>query len=374
MEKNYLPFQKRLIGVCLFLLILFDSSSVFSETVKLPLYGNGGFVSLVDLNPLFPELKFSSKESTLVSHIQSPQGKISFRIGSSFYTLDGKINKIAKPPLIKNGDLYLPIDIVEAVFLNLISYDMRYKFKEKELLVDIPKEPTPKRNINVKAIIIDAGHGGKDPGTSDSAGNFEKNVSLSVARYLYLYLRKYYPEIRLLMTRKTDHFVELEDRSKLANTILKDTRDSIFISLHCNASLNEKADGFEIYYLSQSPSTEEARETALLENKFIVPHSHKTVAAIQSQMLSSVTQRRSKKLAESIESDYDKGMDTLITSRGVKKADFSVLRGSLMPAVLIEMGYLTSPGESKILQDKSYQKKIARSIIKGIHKYASSKD
>ncbi|WP_411822165.1 N-acetylmuramoyl-L-alanine amidase family protein [Leptospira sp. 'Mane'] len=374
MEKNYLPFQKRLIGLFLFLFILFRSSSVFSETVKLPLYGNGGFVSLVDLNPLFPELKFSSKESTLVGSIQSPQGKISFRLGSSFYTLDSKINKISKPPLVKNGDLYLPADIVEAVFLNLLSYDLRYKFKDKELLLDIPKEPSPKRNINVKAIIIDAGHGGKDPGTSDAAGNFEKNVSLSVARYLYLYLRKYYPEIRLLMTRKTDHFVELEDRSKLANTILKDTRDSIFISLHCNASLNEKADGFEIYYLSQSPSTEQARETALLENKFIAPHSHKAVAAIQSQMLSSVTQRRSKKLAESIESDYDKGMEASITSRGVKKADFSVLRGSLMPAVLIEMGYLTSPTESKILQDKSFQKKIARSIIKGIHKYASSKD
>ncbi|TGN20175.1 N-acetylmuramoyl-L-alanine amidase [Leptospira idonii] len=374
METNSLIFWKRLIRFGFFILFFFTYSGLNAETVKLPLYGKGEFVSFSDLSPLFPELKFQTRESVLVGNLQTPQGKISFRVGSSFYTLDGKILKIAKPPLLKNGDLYLPIDLVESVFLNLVSYDLRYRFKDSELLLDIPKEPAPKRNINVKAIIIDPGHGGKDPGTSDADGNFEKNVSLAVGRYLYLYLRKYYPEIRLVLTRKTDVFIELEDRSKQANSLLKDTRDSIFISLHCNASLNEKADGFEIYYLSQSPSTEQARETALVENKFISPHSDANVKAIQSQMLSSVTQRRSKKLAESVEAEYDQGMTGLISSRGVKKADFSVLRGSLMPAVLVEMGYLTNPKESKILRDKNFQKKIARSIIKGIHHYASSKD
>lgn len=372
MEKDNFRFQKKL--VLLFVGLCFIHLPLFGETVKLPLYGKGNYILYSELSPIFPELTFNSRASSLVTSIQSPQGKIQFRLGASFYILDEKIIKIPKPSLTKNGDLYLPIDIAEAIFLNLIAYDFRYKFKETELLLDVQGTPVPKKNINVKAIIIDAGHGGKDPGTSDAAGYFEKEVSLGVAKYLYLYLRKYYPEIRLLLTRKSDVFIELEERSKQANTLLKDTRDSIFISLHCNASLNEKAGGFEIYYLSQSPSTEQARETALIENKFLSPHPNRIVNVIQSQMLSSVTQRRSKKLAESIEDEYGKGLINAISTRGVKKADFSVLRGSLMPAVLIEMGYLTNLEESKILKDKNFQKKIARSIIKGIRTYASSKD
>ncbi|MCZ8158005.1 MAG: N-acetylmuramoyl-L-alanine amidase [Leptospira sp.] len=372
MEQNHFRFQKKLIyfWVGFFLLNL----PLIGETVKLPLYGKGNYVSWVDLSPIFPELGTAHKSSSLITTINSPQGKIAFRIGASFFTFDNKISKLPKPPLIKEDDLYLPVDLVEAIFLNLIAYDFRYKFKTAELLVDVPREPQAKRNINVKAIIIDPGHGGKDPGTSDATGHYEKEVSLGVARYLYLYLRKYYPEIRLHLTRKTDTFIELEERSKQANTLLKDTRDSIFISLHCNASLNEKAGGFEIYYLSQSPSTEQARETALIENRFVGPNSNRIVSIIQSQMLSSITQRRSKKLAESLEEEYGKGLGTSMSSRGVKKADFSVLRGSLMPAVLIEMGYLTNPDESTILKDKNFQKKIARSIIKGIRQYATSKD
>ncbi|MDF3819202.1 N-acetylmuramoyl-L-alanine amidase [Leptospira sp. 96542] len=326
------------------------------------------------MKTVLPELGTNLKKLTRVGSIHTPQGQMNFRVGSSFYTLDGKIHKIPKPVLIRDEHVYIPLDMVEAIFINLIAYDIKYKFKEDELLLLVPKEPLPKRSVNVKAIVIDAGHGGKDPGTSDGAGNQEKHISLAVSKYLYLYLRKYYPEIRVQMTRKADQFIELEERSRDANRVLGDTRDVIFLSLHCNASLSDKATGFEVYYLSQSPSTELARETALIENKFIGKHKLKDVEHIQSQMLSSVTQRRSKKLAEYVAKEYEKGLSPSIPSRGVKKADFSVLRGSLMPAVLVEMGYLTNPQESKILRDKNFQKKIARSIIKGIHEYASFKD
>ncbi|MCW7466086.1 N-acetylmuramoyl-L-alanine amidase family protein [Leptospira levettii] len=370
METNPFIFQKRLI---LFLLIVFPCL-VNAEVTKLPLYGKGNYVGFSDLKTILPELSTKLKKYTNVGSIYTPQGNIQFRIGSSFYTLDGKIYKIPKAILKKEEEVYLPLDLVEAILLNLIAYDVRYQFKETELIVLVPKETIPKRNLGVKAIIIDAGHGGKDPGTSDTTGYFEKEVSLGVARYTYLYLRKYYPEIRVEMVRKDDRFVELEDRSKFANHVLSDTRDVIFISFHCNASLSEKAAGFEVYYLSQSPSTENARETALIENRYIGKHKNPVVSQIQSQMLSSVTQRRSKKLADSVADQYEKSLSPEIPSRGVKKADFSVLRGSLMPAVLVEMGYLTNPEESKKLRDKTFQKKIARSVIKGIHEYASAKD
>lgn len=370
METNPFNFQKRLILLFLFCI----PTLVRGEVAKLPIYGKGNYIAFSDLKSILPELSTKLKKYTSVGGIYTPQGNLQFRIGSSFYTLDGKIYKLPKAILKKEDEVYLPLDMVEAVLLNLIAYDVRYQFKESELLVLIPKETVPKRSLGVKAIVIDAGHGGNDPGTSDQTGYFEKEVSLGVARYTYLYLRKYYPEIRVEMVRKDDRFVELEDRSKFANRVLSDTRDVIFISFHCNASLSDKAAGFEVYYLSQSPSTETARETALLENRTIGKHKNPVVSEIQSQMLSSVTQRRSKKLADAVAEQYEKALSPEIPSRGVKKADFSVLRGSLMPAVLVEMGYLTNPEESKKLRDKTFQKKIARSVIKGIHEYASAKD
>jgi len=116
-----------------------------------------------------------------------------FRTGMSFFTWDGKIEKIRKKILEKDGELYLPLELAEAVIVQLIAYDVRYKFKDKELLLDIPKEISPKKELRVKAVIIDPGHGGKDPGTSDATGYYEKHAALAVVRYLYLYLRKYYP-------------------------------------------------------------------------------------------------------------------------------------------------------------------------------------
>ncbi len=373
MEKtNFLVSQIRG-GFYFLLFVWFGVSSLASETVKVPIYGKGNYLSIDDVLVFFPEIRKHFDPIFDLVSLESPTGKLKFRIGSGFYTFDGKIEKISKKILEKDSTLYLPLELTEAILINLISYDVRYKFKSNELLLDIAKDVTPKKDINVKAIIIDPGHGGKDPGTSDAEGYFEKNVSLQVGRYLYLYLRKYYPEIRIIMTRKTDHFIELEERSRIANRILKDTRDSIFVSLHCNASLNEKANGFEIYYLSQSPSTEQAREVAILENKF-VSAPKRQIAQIQSELLSSVTQRRSKRLASKIEESYGKNLSEAFPSRGVKKADFSVLRGSLMPAVLVEMGYLTNSGESKSLKDKEIQKQIARSIIKGIRSYSDAKD
>ncbi|EMG20940.1 N-acetylmuramoyl-L-alanine amidase [Leptospira interrogans serovar Icterohaemorrhagiae str. Verdun HP] len=147
----------------------------------------------------------------------------------------------------------------------------------------------------------------------------------------------------------------------------------MFISLHCNSSINEEVNGFEIYYLSQTPSTESARETALLENKILKAKGSPVVKKIQAGMMSSLIQRRSRILARSLESEMKKKLQPQILSRGVKKADFSVLRGSLMPAVLVEMGYLSHEKESKLLQSKSLQVKIAKSIVEGIRGYELAK-
>lgn len=369
MEKITLLVPRILVGILLFLNPIFDLGA---EVARLPLYGKGNYLSWEDLAPFFPEIRKTEDPILGLVQLTTPQGTLRFRAQDSFYTLDGKIEKIPKKILTKNGLLYLPLDVIEALLQNLIAYDVRYRSKATEFLMEVPKEPSPKKEMHVKAIIIDPGHGGKDPGTSDSLGNYEKTITLAVGRYLFLYLRKYYPEIRVIITRKTDTFLELEERSRIANRLLRDTRDSLFVSLHCNASLSERANGFEVYYLSQTANSEQARETALLENKFVGNQTIRQVGVIQSQMLSSITQRRSRRLAENIAKEYSKGLP--FPGRGTKKADFSVLRGSLMPAVLVEMGYLTNFHEAKSLQDKEMQKQIARAILKGIRQYTQDKD
>ena len=111
-----------------------------------------------------------------------------------------------------------------------------------------------------------------------------------------------------------------------------------------------------------------------MENKFLSGKYESDIMKIRAGMLSSVVQRRSKKLAGFIEKGLEKQLRKRILNRGVKKADFSVLRGSLMPAVLVEMGYLSNAKESKLLQKEKFRLKIAEGVAKGLREYANAKD
>jgi N-acetylmuramoyl-L-alanine amidase len=111
-----------------------------------------------------------------------------------------------------------------------------------------------------------------------------------------------------------------------------------------------------------------------LENKILGTQTGEPIRSIQAGMMSSLVQRRSKVFAESLDLEFSRNFGNLIPSRGVKKADFAVLRGSLMPAVLIEMGFLSHPQESIYLNSEKVQKKIAESIVRGIQSYGERKD
>ena len=111
-----------------------------------------------------------------------------------------------------------------------------------------------------------------------------------------------------------------------------------------------------------------------MENQFLSGKYKNEVMKIRAGLLSSVIQRRSKKLAGFIEKGLEKQLRQRILNRGVKKADFSVLRGSLMPAALIEMGYISNTGESKLLRKEKFRQKIAKGIAEGLREYANAKD
>ncbi|TGK06634.1 N-acetylmuramoyl-L-alanine amidase [Leptospira semungkisensis] len=363
MEKN----QILLWGLGIF---LFWNVSLSAET-RIPTISKNGYVPFEEIRKRIPGLQPKFEPATLVGSISHTTGEIRFRIGSSFYAINGSLEKTNLPVIYRDKDFLLPPDIVEAVFVRLLPGDVSYEFKEGELIFDLlPKA----ERLRLSAIIVDAGHGGKDPGTSSPKGIQEKMVSLQVAKFVKKFLNKVYPEVRVVLTRGGDSFIELERRSEIANSELQKGGSVLFISLHCNASISDDVNGYEVYYLSQTPSTEAAREISLFENKISGKKGGPQYRKIQAGMMSSLIQRRSRLLARSIESEMKKNLGPKILSRGVKKADFSVLRGSLMPAILVEMGYLTHPKESDLLADKTQQVKLAKSILEGVRAYELAKD
>jgi N-acetylmuramoyl-L-alanine amidase len=164
------------------------------------------------------------------------------------------------------------------------------------------------------------------------------------------------------LTRNDDRFVELSKRTEIANRMLTSEKNGIFVSIHVNASLSPKISGFETYFLSPNPTNEEARTTSTIENNVIVMengHHHKKyddVEYVEALMLNTQIQKESSMLAQHIQRYLGKQLDQA-KSRGVKKADFYVLRGSLMPAVLVEIGYISNQKEAKSLKNQRNQKR-----------------
>ncbi|MCC5813358.1 MAG: N-acetylmuramoyl-L-alanine amidase [Leptospira sp.] len=366
--------EKGKIRFWILVLLAFIPNFLFASSVTIKTVGKAQYVSLEVLKQKFPELEVLEKPAVLITEIRGNGKRIRVRSGSSFYALNDKIIKIPIKVIYSKQQMFLPPDVVEAILMNLVTVEVFYQYQKDSLVMEVRSSDAGIGFLPIRAVVIDAGHGGKDPGTSDKKGNKEKTIALNVALALEKALKKEYPEMIVYLTRNNDRFIPLEDRSQLANNLLKDTKEAVFISIHCNASLSPMPSGYEIYYLSQTPTTEQERETSIRENKIIDSKYPAPIPSIQAGMLSNVVQRRSKLIADKLDVEFQKGIGSLIPSRGVKKANFSVLRGSLMPAVLIEMGYLSHPKEAIYLNSVKVQGRIVNSIVKGIKAYGEGKD
>lgn len=372
MEKGQIYF--RILTLTIILCSVVFARGILANSVQIPTVGKVQYVSLEVLQEKFSEITVVNKPAVLISEISGNGKTIRVRSGSSFYALDKKIIKIPVKVVYAKKQMFLPPDVVEAILIHLIPYEVFYQYRKDSLVMEVRSKDAGPGFLPIRAIVIDAGHGGKDPGTSDKKKNREKDIVLKVALRLQKELKKEYPEMIVYMTRNRDTFIPLEERSSMANRLLRDTKEAIFVSIHCNASLSPNPSGFEIYYLSQTPTTERDRETSIRENKILDSPYPVPIPEIQAGMLSSLVQRRSRNFAMKIDRELSRGIGKLIPSRGVKKANFSVLRGSLMPAVLIEMGYLSHPKEAIYLNSSKVQARIVKSIVKGIGSYGEGKD
>ena len=244
------------------------------------------------------------------------------------------------------------------------------------ILDELKKDNKKSNNVNlaeafglkVKRIIIDPGHGGKDPGAVGNHKHYEKKIVLKLALMLKKELKTALPKIDILLTRETDKFISLEKRTAFANS----KKGDLFISLHCNALENTKVRGIETYYLSLTKN-KTALNLAARENS----SSLKNISDLQAILNDLINQTKvpeSKKLAEVVQKNIVQELKKKYAPRnlGVKKAPFLVLIGSQMPSILVEVGFLTNKNERILLSRNSYLKEISQGITKGVVSYTKS--
>ncbi len=272
---------------------------------------------------------------------------LNFSVGSPLVMID--YNKVALvPELINhNGTIYAHNNFLQKV---------------ETLFEDLPAQV----DFRIGAIIIDAGHGGKDPGAigthtinGKSVTLQEKDIALYVAKELHAQLSRMYPDKKVLLTRDDDTFLKLEERTDLANEVKLGEHEAILnISIHVNSALNKSATGFEVWYLSPG-----YRRTLIDEED--AKNVEGEVASIINLMLEEEFTTESILIARYIHDGMDAQIGHLSPSRGLKEEEWFVVRNAKMPSVLVELGFISNTGEATLLNDEGYLNKLVLGIYNG---------
>jgi N-acetylmuramoyl-L-alanine amidase len=292
------------------------------------------------LEPYMELGKFSSSMKT-----------VSFVSGSSVFTLkDGE--RVYLEPILMD-DLNLKIPGSTASWLSEYF------------------TPPPAPKVKVAAIVIDPGHGGRDPGanrryTVNGEELFikEKDITLRVALALAEELRKAYPDRQILLTRDDDSFPSLEDRTSLANSVIQDQDQEavIFISIHVNAALNTRATGFEVWHLPQEFSRSVLKESE--------SYGTDDVRQILNSMREEEFSRDSIMLGLNILESMDVEVGDISPNRGLRAENWFVVRNAMMPSVLVELGYLSNKEEAiRLYTDEQYLQKLTLGIYNGVYEF-----
>lgn len=223
----------------------------------------------------------------------------------------------------------------------------------------------------IDTVVIDPGHGGKDPGAVGQKKLYEKNVVLPIALQLGKIIKEEMPGVRVVFTRDKDRFISLRRRTQIAN----ENNGKVFISIHANSNRKKRVSGFETYILGPEKG-DQAKEVVLKENSVIdfedssSRQSYKGINQILATMAQNAFSRQSEYLAELVQQNIHKEIRTLkLPDRGVKQGPFWVMVGASMPNILVETGFISNPYDAKILKTAVYQRKIARGIFNGLKQF-----
>ncbi len=220
-------------------------------------------------------------------------------------------------------------------------------------------------SYSIGAILIDPGHGGKDPGASSTfmingkkTTVVEKDINLNVGLKLYAMLSKAYPKKKILMTRSTDKYLTLEERTDIANSVkLGENEAVLYLSVHVNASLDKDATGFEVWYLSPGYRRQ------VIDSK---DEEDKSLLSILNSMMEEEYTTESILMAKFIEDGINAQVGAQSPRRGIKEEEWFVVRNAKMPSVLVETGFLSNEQEAALLSDDGYLKKLSLGIYNGL--------
>ncbi len=318
-----------------------------NNTTYLPL------VSLCDLR----NIDFEYDTFTRRVNLSKDGHLISLMAGDNLVLVDGN------PLHLKNS-----VDIYQGVLV------VPYKFKEQVLDVLFKEKSLTQRPslaaAKIRKIVIDAGHGGGDPGAIGRAGLRERDVVLDIAKRLASLLRS--SGYNIIMTRSTDVFIPLLRRVQLANN----SKADLFISIHANANRVRSLSGFEVYCISGNANdyrraiSAAEKETLNLGSACISSPSL-NLRTILWDMVYTNNRAQSLELARDICRSIDSNLNTRVI--GIKSANFYVLKGTSMPSILVEIGFLSNSNEERMIRNSSYRQQMASAIASAIADYSRSK-
>jgi N-acetylmuramoyl-L-alanine amidase len=280
--------------------------------------------------------------------------RINLMVGDTLILVDGKAQHLSRPVDIYQGALVVPQELKEEVIDSLFEAE----YPTKKIAIPLSK---------IKKVVIDAGHGGNDPGAVGRTGLREKDVNLDLAKRLGNLFKN--QGIGVVYTRSSDRFIPLSGRVDIANHSGAD----LFISMHSNANRVRSVNGFEVYYVAPSVSDStralaSAKSVSLdLQGASFASRSLDLKATLW-DMIYTFNRAESIELSRSICRSMEDSLDTRVI--GAKPARYYVLKGVRMPAVLIEVGFVSNSNEERMLKNGFYRQKVAESIMEGVADYS----
>ncbi|MFA5150085.1 MAG: N-acetylmuramoyl-L-alanine amidase [Candidatus Omnitrophota bacterium] len=294
---------------------------------------------------------------TRIVILDKGEHRVNLRAGDNLALVDQRAMLFDYPVDIHDGTVVVPVKFKEQV-IDVLFRDAGIPSRRP---ADFPISAV------IKKVVVDAGHGGKDPGAIGRTGLKEKDVNLDIARRLALLLRS--QGVEVVMTRNSDKYIPLDGRVRISNN----SKADLFVSIHSNANRAKSMNGFEVYYVALSRNDAKravfsARNAHLNLDNAVFASNSLELKAMLWDMLYAYDRAESIQLARSICRSVDNNLNIRVI--GVKDARYEVLRGARIPAVLVEAGFLSNYNEERMLKSSYYRQKMAESIMDGIRDYA----
>jgi len=312
------------------------------------------YYSLKDIKKAI-DFEISKEDASGRFILKYNEKEASFIPDNSWGVFDSNIVNFPIPPKLEKGDVWVPLPILNELFLHFLKF--RVHKKDKKLV-------TSEAIRTIKKIVIDPGHGGKDPGAVGPSKFYEKDAVLEISKLVAECLEKELG-ITCVLTRDKDVFIPLRKRAIIAN----ESKATLFLSIHCNAHRSREKHGTEVYFLSPAKTTwaraVEARENAAI--KWETEEQREEIESILWDLAQTQFLKESNNLAGKFVNSISNSANT--NNRGVKQANFYVLRGAYMPACLLEVEFISNPEGEKNLRSKEFQQKIVQGIVQGIREF-----